>query len=30
MQDALLLNQASLDLNQRVLGKYTEQLLAVP
>ncbi len=28
MQDALLLNQASLDLNQRVLGKYTEQLLA--
>lgn len=28
MQDALILNQASLDLNQRVLGKYTEQLLA--
>lgn len=28
MQDALALNQASLDLNQRVLGKYTEQLLA--
>jgi nitrogen fixation/metabolism regulation signal transduction histidine kinase len=28
MQDALLLNQASLDLNQRVLGKYTEQLIA--
>lgn len=28
MQDALVLNQASLDLNQRVLGKYTEQLLA--
>lgn len=27
MQDALTLNQASLDLNQRVLGKYTEQLL---
>jgi two-component system, NtrC family, nitrogen regulation sensor histidine kinase NtrY len=27
MQDALALNQASLDLNQRVLGKYTEQLL---
>ncbi len=28
MQDALDLNQASLDLNQRVLVKYTEQLLA--
>lgn len=28
MQEALVLNQASLDLNQRVLGKYTEQLLA--
>jgi nitrogen fixation/metabolism regulation signal transduction histidine kinase len=28
MQDALTLNQASLDLNQRVLSKYTEQLLA--
>ena len=28
MQDALVLNQASLDLNQRVLGKYTEQLIA--
>jgi nitrogen fixation/metabolism regulation signal transduction histidine kinase len=28
MQDALVLNQASLDLNQRVLGKYTEQMLA--
>jgi nitrogen fixation/metabolism regulation signal transduction histidine kinase len=28
MQDALALNQASLDLNQRVLSKYTEQLLA--
>jgi nitrogen fixation/metabolism regulation signal transduction histidine kinase len=27
MQDALALNQASLDLNQRVLAKYTEQLL---
>jgi nitrogen fixation/metabolism regulation signal transduction histidine kinase len=27
MQDALALNQASLDLNQRVLTKYTEQLL---
>ncbi|WP_043752771.1 sensor histidine kinase [Imhoffiella purpurea] len=27
MQDALVLNQASLDLNQRVLSKYTEQLL---
>ena len=28
MQDALSLNQASLDLNQRVLSKYAEQLLA--
>jgi nitrogen fixation/metabolism regulation signal transduction histidine kinase len=28
MQDALTLNQASLDLNQRVLTKYTEALLA--
>ncbi|WP_207162321.1 sensor histidine kinase [Thiocapsa imhoffii] len=28
MQDALVLNQASLDLNQRVLSRYTEQLLA--
>ncbi len=28
MQDALVLNQASLDLNQRLLGKITEQLLA--
>lgn len=28
MQDALVLNQASFDLNQRVLGRYTEQLLA--
>lgn len=28
MQDALTLNQASLDLNQRVLGKYAEQLLS--
>lgn len=28
MQDALALNQASLDLNQRVLSKYTEQLLS--
>jgi nitrogen fixation/metabolism regulation signal transduction histidine kinase len=28
MEDALTLNQASLDLNQRVLMKYTEQLLA--
>ncbi len=28
MQDALALNQASLDINQRVLSKYTEQLLA--
>lgn len=28
MQDALELNQASFDLNQRVLGRYTEQLLA--
>ncbi len=28
MQDALALNQASLDLNQRVLVKYTEQILA--
>ena len=28
MQDALALNQASLDLNQRVLAKYTEQILA--
>jgi nitrogen fixation/metabolism regulation signal transduction histidine kinase len=28
MQDALTLNQASLDLNQRVLSKYTEQILA--
>lgn len=28
MEDALELNQASLDLNQRVLIKYTEQLLA--
>ena len=28
MQDALTLNQASLDLNQRVLSKYAEQLLA--
>ncbi|NKN32064.1 sensor histidine kinase [Marichromatium bheemlicum] len=27
MEDALVLNQASLDLNQRVLAKYTEQLL---
>ncbi|HYN77014.1 MAG TPA: ATP-binding protein [Lamprocystis sp. (in: g-proteobacteria)] len=27
MQDALALNQASLDLNQRVLGKYVEALL---
>ena len=27
MQDALTLNQASLDLNQRVLTKYTEALL---
>lgn len=28
MEDALTLNQASLDLNQRVLMKYSEQLLA--
>jgi nitrogen fixation/metabolism regulation signal transduction histidine kinase len=28
MQDALVLNQASLDLNQRVLARYTEQLIA--
>jgi nitrogen fixation/metabolism regulation signal transduction histidine kinase len=28
MTDALTLNQASLDLNQRLLVKYTEQLLA--
>jgi PAS domain S-box-containing protein len=28
MEDALTLNQASLDLNQRVLLRYTEQLLA--
>ena len=28
MQDALTLNQASLDLNQRTLMKYTERLLA--
>jgi nitrogen fixation/metabolism regulation signal transduction histidine kinase len=28
MQDALVLNQASLDLNQRLLSRYTEQLLA--
>jgi nitrogen fixation/metabolism regulation signal transduction histidine kinase len=28
MQDALALNQASMDLNQRMLGKYTEALLA--
>jgi nitrogen fixation/metabolism regulation signal transduction histidine kinase len=28
MQDALTLNQASLDLNQRVLSKYAEQILA--
>jgi len=28
MQDALVLNQASLDLNQRLLARYTEQLLA--
>ena len=28
MEDALTLNQASLDLNQRVLMRYTEQLLA--
>ena len=28
MEEALALNQASLDLNQRVLSKYTEQLLA--
>ena len=28
MEDALTLNQASLDLNQRVLIRYTEQLLA--
>ena len=28
MQDALSLNQASLDLNQRVLGKYVEALLS--
>ncbi len=28
MQDALVLNQASLDLNQRVLVKYTEALLS--
>jgi nitrogen fixation/metabolism regulation signal transduction histidine kinase len=28
MEDALKLNQASLDLNQRVLMRYTEQLLA--
>jgi nitrogen fixation/metabolism regulation signal transduction histidine kinase len=28
MEDALALNQASLDLNQRVLMKYAEQLLA--
>ena len=28
MEDALKLNQASLDLNQRVLIRYTEQLLA--
>jgi nitrogen fixation/metabolism regulation signal transduction histidine kinase len=28
MEDAIDLNQASLDLNQRVLLKYTEQLLA--
>ena len=28
MQDALTLNQASLDLNQRVLVKYTEALLS--
>lgn len=28
MQDALVLNQASLDLNQRVLSRYTEQLIA--
>jgi nitrogen fixation/metabolism regulation signal transduction histidine kinase len=28
MEDALTLNQASLDLNQRVLARYTEQLLA--
>ncbi|MFZ0788905.1 MAG: HAMP domain-containing protein, partial [Chromatiaceae bacterium] len=28
MEESLALNQASLDLNQRVLSKYTEQLLA--
>jgi nitrogen fixation/metabolism regulation signal transduction histidine kinase len=28
MQDALTLNQASLDLNQRVLSRYAEQILA--
>jgi len=28
MQDALTLNQASLDLNQRVLAKYAEQILS--
>jgi nitrogen fixation/metabolism regulation signal transduction histidine kinase len=28
MQDALVLNQASFDLNQRVLARYTEQLIA--
>jgi len=28
MEDALTLNQASLDLNQRVLMRYTQQLLA--
>ncbi len=28
MQDALTLNRASLDLNQRVLAKYAEQLLS--
>ncbi|MBK1718217.1 sensor histidine kinase [Thiocystis violacea] len=28
MEDALVLNQASLDLNQRLLGKITEQLLS--
>ncbi|MBN2886639.1 MAG: HAMP domain-containing protein [Chromatiaceae bacterium] len=28
MEDALVLNQASLDLNQRVLVRYTEQLIS--
>ena len=28
MQDALILNQASLDLNQRVLSKYSEQIVS--